>query len=126
MSIPSDEKMYEQIKKKIYKKNPIHSAYRSGLLVKTYKKEFSKMYGDRKSPYIKAPVKKSGGLTRWFKEKWISNTGKVGYSNKSSIYRPSIRVTKQTPVTWSELSPNEIKKAKIEKKETGRVKKFKT
>ena len=48
------------------------------------------------------------------------------YINKSSVYRPSIRVTKQTPITWKELSPNQIKKAKKEKKETGRVKKFKT
>ena len=125
MSIPSDEKMYEQVKNKIYKKYPKHSAYRSGLLVQAYKKEFSKVYGNRKSPYKKSTVKKSGGLTRWFKEKWISDTGKIGYSNKSSVYRPSIRITKQTPVTWKELSPNEIKKAKKEKKETGRVKKFK-
>ena len=95
------------------------------MLVKTYKKEFSKIYGDRKSPYTPS-TKKTGGLTRWFKEKWISDTGKIGYTDKSSIYRPSLRVTKQTPITWRELSKNEIKKAKAEKTKTGRVKRFKT
>ena len=125
MSIPVDTKLYDKIKKKIYLKNPIHSAYRSGMLVKTYKKEFSKVYGDRKSPYTPSR-KKTRGLTRWFKEKWISDTGKIGYTNKSSIYRPSIRVTKKTPVTWKELSKKEIKKAKKEKTKTGRVKRFKT
>ena len=104
MSIPSDKNMYENVKKKIYKKYPIHSAYRSGLLVKSYKKEFSKVFGDRKSPYKKPKQKKDNtGLTRWFKEKWVSDTGKVGYTNKSSVYRPTIKVTKQTPITWSEL-----------------------
>ena len=125
MSIPVDAKLYDKIKKKIYLKYPTHSAYRSGMLVKTYKKEFSKIYGDRKSPYTPS-IKKTGGLTRWFKEKWISDTGKVGYTDKSSVYRPSIRVTKQTPITWRELSKNEIKKAKAEKTKTGRVKRFKT
>ena len=125
MSIPVDKKLYDKTKKNIYLKNPIHSAYRSGMLVKTYKKEFSKIYGDRKSPYTPS-TKKTGGLTRWFKEKWISDTGKIGYTDKSSIYRPSLRVTKQTPITWRELSKNEIKKAKAEKTKTGRVKRFKT
>ena len=37
MSEPSDKKLYEKVKKEIYKKYPKHSAYRSGLLVKQYK-----------------------------------------------------------------------------------------
>ena len=37
MSEPSDKKLYEKVKKEIYKKYPKHSAYRSGLLVKEYK-----------------------------------------------------------------------------------------
>ena len=38
MSEPKDKKLYEQVKKEIYAKYPQHSAYRSGLLVKEYKK----------------------------------------------------------------------------------------
>ena len=83
MSIPVDAKLYDKIKKKIYLKYPTHSAYRSGMLVKTYKKEFSKIYGDRKSPYTPS-IKKTGGLTRWFKEKWISDTGKVGATTSTT------------------------------------------
>ncbi len=40
MSNPVDEKLYNKLKEKIWKKYPKQSAYRSGILVKTYKKEF--------------------------------------------------------------------------------------
>ncbi len=35
MAVPKNKKLYEKVKKEIYAKNPKHSAYRSGLLVKT-------------------------------------------------------------------------------------------
>ena len=37
---PVDNNLYNKTKKYIYKKYPKHSAYRSGLLVKKYKKYF--------------------------------------------------------------------------------------
>ena len=37
MSEPANKKLYEKVKDEIYKKYPKHSAYRSGLLVKSYK-----------------------------------------------------------------------------------------
>ena len=37
---PVDNNLYNKTKKYIYKKYPKHSAYRSGLLVKKYKKDF--------------------------------------------------------------------------------------
>ena len=37
---PRDKKLYNKTKKIIYQKIPKHSAYRSGILVKTYKKKF--------------------------------------------------------------------------------------
>ena len=43
MNMPTDNSLYKKIKKKIYKKIPKHSAYRSGVLVQTYKKEFLKI-----------------------------------------------------------------------------------
>lgn len=57
----------------------------------------------------------SGGLSRWFKEKWVDvctalDGGKpkpCGRSSSSRSYpycRPSVRVTKDTPVTWKEMS----------------------
>ena len=123
MPNPKNLKLYEQIKTKIYKENPKHSAYRSGKIVSEYKKAFLKKHGKTVSPYVgKKPTKT--GLTRWFKEDWKSDTGKYRYTTKSSVYRPSVRVTKKTPKTFSELSATQLKKAKKEKRKTGRVKKF--
>ena len=62
--IPVDEKLYNKTKKRIYKKIPKHSAYRSGIVVKAYKKAFTKKHGNE-SPYIgkKGEMK---GLKRCF------------------------------------------------------------
>jgi len=121
MSKPSDTKLYEKVKKEIYKKNPKHSAYRSGLLVKEYKKQFKEKYPN-KEPYT--GKKTSNGLTRWFKEEWRTAKGETQYSSKSSIFRPTKRISKDTPTTIKELTPEQIKRAKKEKAKTGRVKKF--
>ena len=42
MPTPADLKLYEIIKKKVYKEIPLHSAYRSGILVQKYKEAFKK------------------------------------------------------------------------------------
>ena len=124
MPIPKDEDLYLRVKKRVYKKYPKHSAYRSGILVQEYKKDFADKYGSRKSPYIgKKPLNK--GLDRWFKEEWKSDRGKIGYSSKSSVYRPTKRITKNTPVTFGELTNKQIERAKREKARTGRVQRFK-
>jgi len=123
-NIPTDMKLYEQVKKEIYKKNPKHSAYRSGMVVKTYKKKFTNKYPD-KSPYKGVrPTEKSGGLLRWFAEDWRNQRGEIGYTYKSDIYRPTKRINEQTPITFSELSKERINRARIEKYEHGRVFKF--
>ena len=121
--LPKDKRLYEKVKRLVYKNIPLHSAYRSGLVVKKYKDEFKKKYGPGSSPYFgKKPVKK--GLSRWFKEDWKSDTGKYRYTTASSVYRPTKRVTSKTPKTFSELTPKQLAKAKREKAKTGRVKKF--
>jgi len=121
---PKDMKLYELIKSRVYKNIPKHSAYRSGILVKTYKNAFKNKYGTRKKPYSGKKTKKKG-LSRWFKEKWVNQRGTIGYKYKSDIYRPSKRITKKTPITHSELSKKELKRARSEKNRTGRVNKFK-
>jgi len=123
MTIPSDKKLYNKTKKNIYKKNPKHSAYRSGILVKTYKKNYAKKYGKKKNPYIGKKSKKKG-LTRWFKEKWTNQRGEIGYKYKSDIYRPSKRITKKTPKTHKELTKRNIFKARNKKYRHGRVNRF--
>lgn len=121
-NIPKDIKLYEKIKNNIYIKIPKHSAYRSGLVVKEYKKQYFKKY---KSNNAYTGIKnKKKGLSRWFKEKWVNQRGEIGYKNKSDIYRPMYRITNKTPLTYDELSKTEINRARKEKKKKGRVYRF--
>ena len=115
--------MYNKIKAVVYKEIPKHSAYRSGIVVQKYKAAFAEKYGIKKSPYKgKKTMKK--GIGRWFKERWVNQRGEVGYKHKNDIYRPMIRITKDTPTTHKEITKKELKRARGEKYRTGRVKKF--
>ena len=125
MSNPVDEKMYKRISEIIKLKYPINSAYRSGLIVKKYKQEFYEKYGPFKEPYISTdPIISKGGLKRWFAEEWRNQRGDIGYSQKRDIYRPTIKINKDTPKTFGELSQKEINRASDQKIRLGRVKKF--
>lgn len=116
MTQPNNIELYEKIKKTIIAKHPKHSAYRSGLIVKAYK-EAGGTYDGRK------PTKT--GLTRWFDEEWTNQRGEVGYKNKSDIYRPNIRITKDTPTTFNELTKKQIQTGRRKKYLDGKVDKFK-
>ena len=105
------------------KKNPIHSAYRSGILVQRYKKAFKLKFPRVKDSYL-GQTSKVQGLSRWFKEDWKSDTGRYHYSSKSSVYRPTKRITKKTPKTFLELSKKDLASAKRKKATYGHVKKF--
>jgi hypothetical protein len=120
---PTDKKLYDKIKQAIYKEQPQHSAYRSGKVVKEYKKRFTAKYGNRKKPYRGNKTRKRG-LARWFDEKWTNQRGEVGYKNKSDVYRPSIRINKGTPTTFDELTPKQITRARREKYRKGHVSRF--
>ena len=115
MSTPANQKLYEQVKKEIYEKYPKHSAYRSGLLVQEYK---------RRGGTYKGKENKSSGLNRWFKEDWKNQRGETGYKSKSDVYRPIVKVNKDTPTTFKELTKEQFEKARKEKKNKGRVSKF--
>ena len=54
-------------------------------------------------------------LKRWFKEDWRTPSGKKDYSGGENTFRPTKRISKDTPATWSELSPSEKARAKKEK-----------
>jgi hypothetical protein len=122
MPVPKDKQLYDSIATYI-KANYEPSAYRSGLIVRTYKNEFSQKYGRPDAYY--GNKDESKGLARWFAEDWKNQRGEVGYTDKGDIYRPSHRINELTPTTWSELTHQEIKAAKKEKAKTGRVRRFK-
>ena len=71
-------------------------------------------------------ARSSGGLTRWFKEKWVDvKTGKPcgrskGESRAYPACRPSKRVSSKTPKTASEMSSSE--KARFKREKTGKKK----
>jgi hypothetical protein len=60
---PKDQKLYNKIKKEVYKKNPKHSLYRSALIQKIYQSEGGK-YEDGNEPKM--------NIKKWFKQDWIS------------------------------------------------------
>lgn len=90
-----DKELYELVKSKadeVYKKP---SAYKSGYIVKTYKKMGGRYKDDNKQKNLK----------RWFKEKWED----VGHK-KYPVYRPTIRINEFTPLTIHEIDMNFLKK----------------
>ena len=117
MPEPVNKKLYEEVKSEIYKKYPNHSAYRSGLLVKEYK---------RRGGTYEGKETQTEGLNRWFREEWKNQRGEVGYQQKGDVYRPTITNTKETPTTLQELTTKELEPARTEKFKTGKVKKFKS
>ena len=120
MSEPKDKDLYQKAKNKY--KDMKHSAYKSGLIVKYYKELYKQKH--KSTDAYKGDKKQTKGLSRWFDEKWRNQRGEVGYKKKGDIYRPTKRVTKDTPKTHNELSEKDKQKAMKEKKEKGRVKKF--
>lgn len=124
MAIPTDTNLYERIRRKVYKRMPIHSAYRSAILVKEYKAAYLSKHNSNDAYVGKKPTKQSG-LKRWLAEEWRNQRGEVGYKYKSDIYRPTKRVSAKTPTTINELTKRELRIARDKKRRVGRVKRFK-
>lgn len=66
-SKPLNLKLYNQVKKEIYDKNPVHSLYRSAQVVKEYKNRGG-LYEDNKDDLDDDIM----NLKKWFKQQWIS------------------------------------------------------
>ena len=74
------------------------------------------------SPFkMNSPFK---NLNRWFKEEWRTPSGEEDYSKGENTFRPTVKVSKDTPSTWKQLSDSEIAAAKEEKNTKGRVSKY--
>jgi hypothetical protein len=94
MAIILNQKLYNQVKAyadTVYEKP---SAYKSGFIVKLYK-NMGGQYADDNKPK---------NLKRWLSERW-ADVGKGPYP----VYRPTIKVNKNTPLTVSEIDPKNLK-----------------
>jgi Family of unknown function (DUF5872) len=110
--------LYEKVKKSadvVWKSS--RGIYRSSWIVSQYKK-LGGTYSGIKN--------KDAGLLRWYREKWINlnkpledgyeKCGRPSQGNKNyPLCRPTFRITKETPKTYSELSKSAITKAKKRK-----------
>jgi hypothetical protein len=99
MPTPIDTELYEQVKNKIYNIYKKPSAYRSGAVVKEYKRLGGRYRDDDKPKNLKT----------WFKSEW-KDIGGLDYP----VYRPTKRVNKNTPLTVKEIDPkNLVKQIKL-------------
>jgi hypothetical protein len=95
MAIPKDKKLYKKIKKiadLVYEKP---SAYKSMWIQKTYQKyggEYEESLGEERK------------LSRWMNEQW-SDIGNKDYP----VYRPTRRISKDTPLTVDEIDEKNLK-----------------
>ena len=88
---PDIYKKAVEIADKTYK---THSAYKSGFIVNKYK-EMGGRYGEDGKPK---------NLKRWYQEAW-RDEGNKDYP----VYRPSRRISKETPLTVKEIDPKNLK-----------------
>jgi hypothetical protein len=84
------------------------------------------MYSQDNSPFKKVRKSKEGlALKRWFQEDWRTPSGKKGYTKgDKGIFRPTKKVSADTPKTYSELSKADIAKARKERRTKGRVSRY--
>jgi len=95
MPIILNQELYDEVKAEADKKYKKNSAYKSGWIVKTYKERGGEYKDDDKPKDLK----------RWFKEDW-TDIGGQDYP----VYRPTKRISKDTPLTADEIDPEQLKK----------------
>jgi hypothetical protein len=110
MPIPTDEELYKEARDFIrsrYKKN---SAFASGAIVKHYKQQFKKRYGEFARPY--KDDKSPKNLKRWFDERWVNINPLLGILNDKAypVFRPTHRVSTKTPTLYQEIPESNLKK----------------
>jgi len=100
-AVPLNKKLYEKAKEIVYPRYKKPSAYRSGAVVKMYKDMGGKFKESNGRP-----------LARWFAEEW-RDVGNKDYP----VYRPTKRISKETPLTPAEIDPENLKLQIREKQE---------
>ena len=93
MPIVNDKNLYAKVKKmadEIYKKQ---SGFKSGFIIKRYL-QLGGTYKDDNKPKE---------LKRWFNEQWKDIGGK-----EYPVYRPTVRINKDSPLTFSEIDKKQL------------------
>ena len=93
MPIVDNPELYSKAKQIADEKYSKPSAYKSGFIVKTYK-DLGGTYTDDKQPK---------NLKRWFKENW-KDIGGLEYP----VFRPTKKISKDTPLTPDEIDFNNL------------------
>jgi len=101
---PKDIALYEKVKKVVYSQYKKPSAYRSGAVIKEYKKQGGTFIDDNKPKPLK----------RWFQEEWRDVNP---FKTKTSypVFRPTKRINKDTPLTLQEIEPENLIQQSIKK-----------
>ncbi len=120
-NVPAKPALYSRVKAEAKRKFKIFpSAYASAYIVREYKKRGG-TYTGKKS--------KRKGIARWMREKWTTQDGSPCGSKKFKGVkkcRPTVRISKETPVTWQELkAKGKASEAVREKKRVGMGKRAK-
>lgn len=106
---PANIELYDLAKKIVYSQYTKSSAFRSGALQKKYKEMGGTYIDDNKEKKLK----------RWFDEEWKDinpNKTKTSYP----VFRPTKKITKDTPLTIDEIDKRDlIKQAKEKQKIKG-------
>jgi hypothetical protein len=97
MAIPLNKELYEKAKLIADETYDKSSAYKSGFIVKTYKK----MGGKYKN------TGKEKDLKRWYEEGW-TDVSPLKTDSSYPVYRPMKRINKNTPLTVDEIDPNNL------------------
>jgi len=79
------------------------------------------MYVQKNSPFKVRKTEDGLKLKRWFKEEWQTPSGSTDYSDGDVVFRPTKKVSKDTPKTYAELSDADIAKGRRQKRKTGRA-----
>jgi hypothetical protein len=95
MPIVVDKELYQRAREEADRVYSKASAYKSGFIVKRYK-ELGGRYVDDNTPKA---------LDRWFRENWVDIA-----NEEYPVYRPTKRISKDTPLTITEIDPNQAKK----------------
>ena len=95
-----DQRLYDVVKRDADKVFTKPSAYKSGWIVKTYKQRGGDYIGNK-------PTTK--GIGRWFKEEW-KDVGGLDYP----VFRPTKRISKETPLTIEEIDPVNLQRCRFD------------